>query len=113
MAISEELKNRLVLRLIKTYKNREDWSDGYVKRKYSDAIEYITGNFDLFFNTGSMTSSSSSNSAATGAIKKIKQGEREIEYETSGISTNDTITNKVNSDPVLKILLGCPLVKMM
>ena len=112
----------IVIRTIKVYKNREEWTDIYVENNYPEAIEYMFKNFDKYFGDNNSSSSSNISSEAgsmlpQGArIKKLDQGERSIEYEY-GNSSNYTSTNSlkdiIKSDVVLSALLGLPLIRCM
>ena len=37
--MTDILKEKIIIRAIKIYKNREEWTDIYVEQNYSDAIE--------------------------------------------------------------------------
>lgn len=114
--MTDILKEKIVIRTIKVYKNREEWTDDYVQERYSDAIEYMIENFDKFFSNSSISGGSSSSSAPTGSrVTKIKQGEREINYEYGDSSTTTTsgLNSKIMDDIILIALLGYPLIKVM
>ena len=103
--MTDTLKEKIIIRFIKTYKNRIEWEDDFVRDKYSDVIDYLMENFDKFFN-------SVNDNPDGGIVKKRKQGEREIEYDTSMNTSNDKITSIVKNDLVLSSLLGLPLIKL-
>ena len=44
--MTDILKEKIIIRAIKIYKNREEWTDDYVQENYSDAIEYMKEYFD-------------------------------------------------------------------
>ena len=44
--MTDILKEKIIIRAIKVYKNREEWADEYVIGNYSDAIEYMKEYFD-------------------------------------------------------------------
>ena len=113
------IKGKIIVQAIKSYKNREEWTDIYVENNYPEAIEYMFKNFDKYFGDNSSSSNSSSEAGSMlpqGArIKKLDQGERSIEYEYG--YTNNASTNSLNaiikSDLVLSSLLGLPLIRCM
>ena len=116
------IKGKIIVQAIKSYKNREEWTDIYVENNYPEAIEYMFKNFDKYFGDSNSSSSNNISSEAgsmlpQGArIKKLDQGERSIEYEY-GNSSNYTSTNSlkdiIKSDVVLSALLGLPLIRCM
>ena len=117
--MTDIIKGKIIVQAIKSYKNREEWTDIYVEQNYPEAIEYMFKNFDKYF--GDSSSSNISSEAGSmlpqGArIKKLDQGERSIEYEY-GNSSNYTSTNSlkdiIKSDIVLSALLGLPLIRCM
>ena len=119
--MTDILKEKIIIRAIKMYKNREEWTDIYVENNYPEAIEYMFKNFDKYFGDSSSSSSGSSSEAGSivlqGArIKSMNQGDRSIEYEY-GNSSNYTSTGMLNamikSDLVLSSLLGLPLMRCM
>ena len=117
--MTDTLKEQIVIQAIKCYKNREEWKDEYIQEKYAVAIEYMLENFDKLFGSFSGSGSSSGGSATPiGArVTKIKQGEREINYEYGSTSSSTVTTNGLNStienDVVLSALLGKPLIRVM
>ena len=115
------IKGKIIVQAIKSYKNREEWTDVYVEQHYPEAIVYMFKTFDEYFGDSSSSSSNISSEAGSmlpqGArIKKLDQGERSIEYEY-GNSSNYTSTNSlkdiIKSDVVLSALLGLPLIRCM
>ena len=118
--MTDILKGKIIVQAIKSYKNREEWTDIYVENNYPEAIEYMFKNFDKYFGDSSSSSNISSEAGSMlpqGArIKKLDQGERSIEYEY-GNSSNYTYTNSlkdiIKSDVVLSALLGLPLIRCM
>ena len=114
------IKGKIIVQAIKSYKNREEWTDIYVENNYPEAIEYMFKNFDKYFGDNSSSSNISSEAGSMlpqGArIKKLDQGNRSIEYEY-GNSSNYTSTNSlkdiIKSDIVLSALLGLPLIRCM
>ena len=118
--MTDILKGKIIVEAIKSYKNRQEWTDIYVENNYAEAIEYMFKNFDKIFGDSSSSSSSSSEAGSIvpqGArIKRIDQGDRSIEYEY-GNSSNYTSTGMLNaiikSDLVLSSLLGLPLMRCM
>ena len=75
--MTDILKEKIIIRAIKIYKNREEWTDIYVEQNYSDAIEYMKEYFDKLFPTAS-GSGAGSTTPDDARIKKIQQGERTI-----------------------------------
>ena len=119
--MTDIIKGKIIVQAIKSYKNREEWTDIYVENNYPEAIEYMFKNFDKYFGDNNSSSSNSSIEAGStlpqGArIKRMNQGERSIEYEY-GNSSNYTSTNSlkdvIKSDMVLSALLGLPLIRCM
>ena len=116
--MTDILKGKIIVEAIKSYKNRQEWTDIYVENNYAEAIEYMFKNFDKIFGDSSSSSSSSSEAGSIvpqGArIKRIDQGDRSIEYEY-GNRSNYTSTGMLNamikSDLVLSSLLGLPLMR--
>lgn len=110
--MTDALKEKIIIRFIKNYKNRTCWSDDYVRNNYADVIEYMTEKFDSIFNynsssDGSSSSSNSNSSLPTKNIKRITQGARTHEYYQDGsTSTSSGTENIINSDPILLSLLG-------
>ena len=110
------LKEKIIIRAIKVYKNREEWADEYVENNYSDAIEYMKEYFDKLFPTvaGSGAGTTTPDNAR---IKKIQQGERLIEYEYGNSNTTESIKSGLNkrieADTILSSLLGRPLMRCM
>ena len=116
--MTDILKEKIIIRAIKIYKNREEWTDEYVQENYSDAIEYMKEYFDKLFPTAS-GSGAGSTTPDDARIKKIQQGERTIEYEY-GSGSNNTAENtktglnkRIESDMILSSLLGHPLMRCM
>ena len=116
--MTDVLKEKIIIRAIKCYKNREEWEDEYVQEQYSDAIEYMMEYFDKYFPSAS--SNSSMDNIPTGArIKKIQQGGRAIEYDYGNSSTETstaaaTVLNAmIEKDVILSALLGLPLMRCM
>ena len=60
--MTDILKEKIIIRAIKVYKNREEWADDYVQENYQDAIEYEYGN----------GSSNTTESTKTGLNKRIE-----------------------------------------
>lgn len=116
--MTDILKEKIIIRAIKVYKNREEWTDDYVQENYSDAIEYMKEYFDKLFPTAS-GSGAGSTTPDDARIKKIQQGERTIEYEYGNGSSNATESTKtglikrIESDMILSSLLGHPLMRCM
>ena len=116
--MTDIIKGKIIVEAIKSYKNRQEWTDIYVENNYPEAIEYMFANFDKIFGNISNSSSSEASSSMVpqGArIKKIDQGARSIEYDYG--NSNYTSTNNLNaiikSDFVLSSLLGLPLIRVM
>ena len=115
--MTDILKEKIIIRAIKIYKNREEWADDYVQENYADAIEYMKEYFDKLFPTAS-GSGAGSTTPDDARIKKIQQGERTIEYEY-GRSSNTTestktgLNKRIEADMILSSLLGLPLIKVM
>ena len=116
--MTDILKEKIIIRAIKVYKNREEWTDEYVQGNYADAIEYMKEYFDKLFPTAS-GSGAGSTTPDDARIKKIQQGERTIEYEYGSGSSNTTestktgLNKRIEADTILSSLLGCPLIKVM
>ena len=114
--MTDILKEKIIIRAIKIYKNREEWTDIYVEQNYSDAIEYMMEYFDKLFPTvaGSGAGSTTPDDAK---IKKIQQGERVIEYEYGNSNTTESVktglNKRIESDMILSSLLGHPLMRCM
>ena len=114
--MTDILKEKIIIRSIKVYKNREEWADDYVQENYQDAIEYMKEYFDKLFPTAS--GSGAGSTTPDGAkIKKIQQGERVIEYEYGNNNTTESIKTglikRVEADTILSSLLGHPLMRCM
>ena len=116
--MTDILKEKIIIRSIKVYKNREEWTDDYVQENYQDAIEYMLEYFDKLFPTAS--GSGAGSTTPDGAkIKKIQQGERLIEYEYGSGSSNTTesiktgLNKRIEADTILSSLLGHPLMRCM
>ena len=116
--MTDILKEKIIIRAIKIYKNREEWTDEYVQGNYSDAIEYMKEYFDKLFPTAA-ESGAGSTIPDDARIKKIQQGERTIEYEYGSGSSNTTestktgLNKRIEADTILSSLLGRPLIKVM
>ena len=110
------LKEKIIIRAIKVYKNREEWTDEYVQENYSDAIEYMLEYFDKLFPTAS-GSGAGTTTPDDARIKKIQQGERTIEYEYGSSNTTETtksgLNKRIEADTILSSLLGHPLMRCM
>ena len=118
--MTDIIKGKIIVQAIKSYKNREEWTDIYVENNYPEAIEYMFKNFDKYFGDNNSSSSNSSIEAGSmlpqGArIKKLDQGERSIEYEygNSNYTSTNSLKNIIKSDIVLSALLGLPLIRCM
>ena len=114
--MTDILKEKIIIRAIKVYKNREEWVDEYVQDNYQDAIEYMKEYFDKLFPTA--TGSGAGSTTPDGAkIKKIQQGERVIEYEYGNSKTEESVktglNKRIESDMILSSLLGHPLMRCM
>lgn len=115
-------KKDIVILAIKSYKNRPNWTDDYVEDKYKIAIDYMLDNYDRLFNFNKDSSSNSSsnayeniNTANNGArVTKIKQGEREVNYEYSleTMQIADSFKSIIANDGMLVMLLGKPLINL-
>ena len=115
-------KKDIVILAIKSYKNRPNWTDDYVEDKYKIAIDYMLDNYDRLFNFNKDSSSNSSsnaheniNNTNNGArVTKIKQGEREVNYEYSfeTIQIADSFKSIIANDGMLVMLLGKPLINL-
>ena len=114
--MTDILKEKIIIRAIKVYKNREEWADEYVQNNYSDAIEYMKEYFDKLFPTAT-GSGAGSTTPDNARIKKIQQGERLIEYEYGNSNTTESIKSGLNkrieADTILSSLLGRPLMRCM
>ena len=114
--MTDILKEKIIIRAIKIYKNREEWTDIYVEQNYSDAIEYMKEYFDKLFAT-STGSGAGSTTPDDAKIKKIQQGERTIEYEYGNSNTTESIktglNKRIEADTILSSLLGHPLMRCM
>ena len=114
--MTDILKGKIIVEAIKSYKNRQEWTDVYVEQNYAEAIEYMFKNFDKYFGD----SSSSSNSSEAGSIvpqgariKSMNQGDRSIEYEYNNYTSTGMLNAIIKSDLVLSSLLGLPLMRCM
>ena len=114
--MTDILKEKIIIKSIKVYKNREEWADDYVQENYSDAIEYMKEYFDKLFPTAS-GSGAGSTTPDDARIKKIQQGERTIEYEYGSSNTTEStktgLIKRIESDMILSSLLGHPLMRCM
>ena len=114
--MTDIIKGKIIIQAIKSYKNREEWTDMYVEQNYPEAIEYMFEYFDKLFPTvaGSGAGSTTPDDAR---IKKIQQGERTIEYEYGSSNTTESVktglNKRIESDMILSSLLGHPLIKVM
>ena len=116
--MTDIIKGKIIVQAIKSYKNREEWTDIYVENNYPEAIEYMFKNFDKYFGDSSSSSSNISSEAGSmlpqGArIKKLDQGERSIEYEYNSYTSTNSLNALIKSDLVLSSLLGLPLIRCM
>ena len=114
--MTDILKEKIIIRAIKVYKNREEWTDDYVQENYSDAIEYMKEYFDKLFPTA--TGSGAGSTTPDGAkIKRLQQGERVIEYEYGNNKTEESVktglNKRIEADTILSSLLGHPLMRCM
>ena len=114
--MTDILKEKIIIRAIKVYKNRQEWTDDYVQENYSDAIEYMKEYFDKLFPT--VAGSGAGSTTPDGAkIKKIQQGERTIEYEYGSSNTTENaksgLIKRIEADTILSSLLGHPLMRCM
>ena len=114
--MTDILKETIIIRAIKVYKNREEWTDDYVQENYADAIEYMKEYFDKLFPTAS-GSGAGSTTPDDARIKKIQQGERTIEYEYGNSNTTEStktgLIKRIEADMILSSLLGHPLMRCM
>ena len=114
--MTDILKEKIIIRAIKVYKNREEWADEYVQENYQDAIEYMKEYFDKLFPTAS-GSGAGSTTPDDARIKKIQQGERTIEYEYGSSNTTEStktgLIKRIEADAILSSLLGHPLMRCM
>ena len=114
--MTDILKEKIIIRAIKIYKNREEGTDEYVQGNYADAIEYMKEYFDKLFPTASW-SGAVSTTPDDARIKKIQQGERTIEYEYGSSNTTEStktgLNKRIESDMILSSLLGHPLMRCM
>ena len=114
--MTDILKEKIIIRAIKIYKNREEWTDIYVEQNYADAIDYMKQYFDKRFPTAS-ESGAGSTTPDDARIKKIQQGERTIEYEYGNSNTTEStktgLNKRIESDMILSSLLGHPLMRCM
>ena len=113
--MTDILKGKIIVKAIKAYKNREEWTDIYVEQNYAEAIEYMFKNFDKYFSDSSSSGSSEAGSIVPqGArIKRMDQGDRSIEYEYSNYTSTGMLNAMIKSDLVLSSLLGLPLMRCM
>ena len=114
--MTDILKEKIIIRAIKVYKNREEWTDEYVQENYQDAIEYMKEYFDKLFPTAS--GSGAGSTTPDGAkIKRLQQGERVIEYEYGNNKTEESVktglNKRIEADTILSSLLGHPLMRCM
>ena len=113
--MTDIIKGKIIVQAIKSYKNREEWTDIYVENNYPEAIEYMFKNFDKYFgDSSSNISSEACSMLPQGArIKKLDQGERSIEYEYNNYTSTNSLNSIIKSDLVLSSLLGLPLIRCM
>ena len=116
--MTDIIKGKIIVQAIKSYKNREEWTDIYVENNYPEAIEYMFKNFDKYFGDNSSSSSNISSEAGSmlpqGArIKILDQGERSVEYEYNCYTSTNNLNAIIKSDLVLSSLLGLPLIRCM
>ena len=115
--MTDIIKGKIIVQAIKSYKNREEWTDIYVEKNYAEAIEYMFKNFDKYFSDSSSGGSGSSEAGSIvpqGArIKRIDQGDRSIEYEYNNYTSTGMLNAIIKSDLVLSSLLGLPLIRCM
>lgn len=113
--MTDIIKGKIIVEAIKSYKNREEWTDIYVENNYPEAIEYMFKNFDKYFGDSSSSSEAGSMLPQGARIKKLDQGERSIEYEYgySNYASTNSLKDIIKSDVVLSALLGLPLIKVM
>ena len=110
--MTDILKGKIIVESIKSYKNRQEWTDIYVENNYPEAIQYMFENFDRIF--GDSSSEVGSSIVPQGArIKKLDQGERSIEYEYNSYTSTNSLNAIIKSDFVLSSLLGLPLIRCM
>ena len=87
--MTDILKEKIIIRSIKVYKNREEWADEYVQENYQDAIEYMKEYFDKLFPTA--TGSGAGSTTPDGAkIKKIQQYQTHSKRNTKKAPLNKT-----------------------
>ena len=116
--MTDIIKGKIIVEAIKSYKNRQEWTDIYVENNYPEAIEYMFEYFDKLFPTAAV-SGAGSTIPDDARIKKIQQGERTIEYEYGSGSSNTTestktgLNKRIEADTILSSLLGRPLIKVM
>ena len=115
--MTDILKGKIIVEAIKSYKNRQEWTDIYVENNYAEAIEYMFKNFDKYFGDSSSSGSGSSEAGSIvpqGArIKSMNQGDRSIEYEYNNYTSTNSLNSIIKSDLVLSSLLGLPLIRCM
>ena len=110
--MTDILKGKIIVKAIKAYKNREEWTDIYVQENYADAIDYMLENFDKYFGVSGNEVGSMVPQGAR--IKKLDQGDRSVEYEYNSTSTTTNNLNAIiKSDLELSALLGHPLMRCM
>ena len=91
--MTDELKEQIILQIIKDYKNRSEWTDDYVKEKYDVVIQYMTENYDKLTKISKDAS-----------IQSKMQGSRSVTYKAE-------INSIIQSDFILRSLLGLPLMR--
>ena len=91
--MADELKEKIILQMIKDYKNRSEWTDDYVKEEYDVAVQYMLEDFDRIYKL-----------SKDGAIQSKTQGSRSVTYKSN-------INNIIQTDFVLRSLLGLPLLR--
>ena len=114
--MTDIIKGKIIVEAIKSYKNRQEWTDIYVENNYPEAIEYMFEYFDKLFPTAA-GSGAGSTTPDDARIKKIQQGERTIEYEYGNSNTTEStktgLIKRIESDMILSSLLGHPLMRCM
>ena len=109
--MTDILKGKIIVEAIKSYKNRQEWTDIYVENNYAEAIEYMFKNFDKYF--GDSSSEAGSIVPQGARIKRMDQGDRSIEYEYNNYTSTGMLNAIIKSDLVLSSLLGLPLMRCM
>ena len=81
--MTDILKEKIIIRAIKIYKNREEWTDEYVQGNYADAIEYMKEYFDKLFPRKFFISLSFSNLLSSLPYPQYASSRRIIEFSFS------------------------------